>query len=237
VTHQEVHDREIAEAYVRGRLSQQEREAFEDHCYSCDECFELVQDVDRFVTGIRDAADHGLLPSPKPGAPGWYRPAFYFAAAACLILASLAGWSLFIDRQRLLGDLAQQRAEIESRAQRLESQLTARATLPPNLQLIMLEATRAESAAAITRSPTIAHFAVWVEPPPAPPSTTYRLSILTGGGQAVETIEGLTRNSYGAIAANVPATRLTPGSYRAQLHSSASSGLVGEYRFIIRAKQ
>jgi hypothetical protein len=76
-----------------------------------------------------------------------------------------------------------------------------------------------------------------VEPPPAAASATYRLTIVSEAGQAVETVEGLTRNSYGAIAANVPATRLAPGSYRAQLYSSAGPAIVGEYRFTIQAQK
>ena len=78
MTHEEIHTKEIAEAYVRGRLSDEERTAFEAHYFGCDECFEQVQALEKFVAGMKDAAESGVLPEVRHAAgANWLRPAFW----------------------------------------------------------------------------------------------------------------------------------------------------------------
>ena len=59
--HREIEDREIIERYVRNQLSAEERRAFEEHFFGCEECFEKLQATERFTAGIRDACSRGLL--------------------------------------------------------------------------------------------------------------------------------------------------------------------------------
>jgi len=59
--HPQIEDQEIVERYVRNQLAEEERKAFEEHFFACDDCFEKLQATDRFVAGMRDAARRGLL--------------------------------------------------------------------------------------------------------------------------------------------------------------------------------
>jgi hypothetical protein len=141
------------------------------------------------------------------------------------------------DSERANAEGARKRlAEVE---QELNGRLIASNRVPSseaNLPLVMLEASRADRAGAVALPAGANRLAVWVEPPPAPAATKYRLEILREGGAAVESIDGLVRNSYGALAASLPASSLQGATYRARLYLSAGAkpGLVGEYRFTIQ---
>jgi hypothetical protein len=99
MTHQEIQDREIIERYVRRRLAPDERRAFQEHYFECDECFERVQTAARFVAAVRQASRKGLLAEgeaePQPWWASLFTPAFGFAAAAALLLAATLGWLAF----------------------------------------------------------------------------------------------------------------------------------------------
>ena len=101
--HSEIEKEDTVERYVQNQLAPAERQAFEEHFLACDECFEKLQTAERFTTGMREAAERGLLdaaPSQVTN-PGWF--AWAFAAAACLalILAGLVGWAYFGQIPRL----------------------------------------------------------------------------------------------------------------------------------------
>jgi len=66
MTHQYIDNQEIVEGYVRNKLTPERRLAFEEHFFACDECFEKVQSAERFVTGVRYAAEAGLLAREVP---------------------------------------------------------------------------------------------------------------------------------------------------------------------------
>jgi Putative zinc-finger len=236
MTHEDIQSREVAEAYVFRRLSEPERTAFEDHYFSCRECFEQVETLQKFADGVRDAAESGVLPAVREVTPppSWFRPAFLLACAASLFLAILAGWASLIERPRLAAEAARQRQEADAGRQRvaeLERAMAQPKSAPSisNLPLIMLVASRADAGTAVTVPAAAGQLALWVEPPPSAASTQYRLEI-SSGGKVIETLDGLVRNSYGALAVSVPA--LTPGSYQTRLY--AKSNLVGEYRFEVR---
>jgi anti-sigma factor RsiW len=243
MTHEEIRSREIPEAYVRGRLSESERAAFEDHYFGCDECFEQVEALQKFIDGVREAADRGALgPAPEAAGGTWFRTAFFVACAASLALAVLAGWSTLFLRPRLEAEAARSRLEADAGQKRLAQLEDTLASLKrslalaqPNLPLVMLQASRAAGDEPVAVPASAGQLAFWVEPPPSPPAASYRLEISDNRGQSVETIDGLTRNSHGALMASVPAAKLTPGSYRARLYSSgARPVLVGDYRFSVR---
>ena len=85
------------ERFVRHQLSPDERRAFEEHYFECEECFEQVQTMARFVAGIRQAARKGLL-TESVTAPWWailFKPAVIFATATALILIAGMGWLLW----------------------------------------------------------------------------------------------------------------------------------------------
>lgn len=56
MTHQEIQANEIVEQYVRGKLTNAERRAFQEHFFECDECFQQVEVMASFVAGVREAS-------------------------------------------------------------------------------------------------------------------------------------------------------------------------------------
>ena len=153
-THSESEQREISERYVRGKLAPQERLAFEEHFFVCDECFQHVQMMERFTAGMRHAAETGRLAPqlvkarlPLLQAPwkNWLSLGFATTAIATLILTASLSWLMFYQVPRMRGELAQARqareqTEIESRqqlqivAQLLEAERQQRARLETQLE-------------------------------------------------------------------------------------------------------
>ncbi len=112
MTHQEVQQREIVERYVRHQLTPDERRAFQEHYFSCAECFEQVQLTARFVVGVRQAARQGVL-AENVAKPWWatlFKPALGFTVATAFILAVAFGWLLFKQNSTLRQELAIQQA-------------------------------------------------------------------------------------------------------------------------------
>ena len=125
MNHPQIQQEAIVERYVQHRLAPDERLAFQQHYFDCDECFAEVQATARFIAGARQAARAGVLDNratkvAAAGSANWFRPAFAVTAFAALVLAVALGWLLLSQLPRLRGDLArEQQAERES-AQRLE---------------------------------------------------------------------------------------------------------------------
>lgn len=247
MTHEEILKGELADAYVRQRLSASERIAFEDHFFACDECFEQVEILKQFSDGVRDAAESGLLPPVRTMGGKWLAPALVLAWAASIALAIFAGWTFLIERPRLQAEIAAERHAVEesrTRLSALERDLnTTRLALakPPvaqgNLPLVMLEASRGSAPTTVALPQDATQLAIWVEPPPSAAGTLYRLEIIDGAGQTVNTVDHLARNSYGALAVSIPAKVFSTGiSYLARLYamSGPKPNLSAEYRFAVR---
>lgn len=244
--HQQIEEEEIIERYVRNQLPPEERKAFEEHYFACEECFEKVQATERFVAGIRDAARRGLLPGgaaekvPAWSWGSWTLPAFGMSACAALMLAALSGWLYFFQLPRLRTQLNQASAELrgqqEARAA-LEQELSRGQQVEVNVPLVMLQATRelqaAPSEAILPAGAT--HLILWIETGPGR-YRSFRLQIFSADGRSIETLEHLERNSYGALAISLPAERLQPGEFRIKLSGEepAPASLMAEYRLRIR---
>ena len=130
MTHSQDDQIEISEKYVRGQLAPQDRQAFEEHFFGCDECFQQVQMTERFVAGMYRAADTGKLPPYSLDArgngqffawPNWARLSFATTALASVILAASIGWLLFYRMPRLRNDLALERQAREQDSQQLKT--------------------------------------------------------------------------------------------------------------------
>src|SRR5215813_4946344 len=117
--HKQIEDQEIIERYVRNQLAPEERQAFEEHFFSCDACFEKLQATEWFVAGIRDAAARGVLSAALPSwrTASWWIPAFAAAALAALLLAVGTSWLYFVQLPKLRGQLSQSIAQLRSSEQ------------------------------------------------------------------------------------------------------------------------
>ena len=244
--HGQIEDQEIIERYARNQLTPEEKRAFEEHFFSCDDCFEKVSATERFVAGIRDAAGRGLLAEAARGEAGawrlasWWIPAFGASVAAALLLAAVAGWQYFVQIPRMRGQLTETAAELSAgRRERaaLNQQLQQGLRAEGNVPLVMLQSTRDAQAQATEAvlPPDAAQLVLWMDVSPGR-YRTYRLEIYDLAGKPIQTWEHLLRNSYGALAASLPAERLQPGELRIKLFGDEPppGSLLAEYRLRIR---
>jgi anti-sigma factor RsiW len=245
--HQDIEDQEIIERYLRNQLAPEERQAFEEHFFGCEECFEKLQATEQFIAGIRDAGSRGLLGrrQPSDAAPArtwraWMFPALAAGYAALLVSVVFAGWMFFSQMPRLHRQLNQASADANARRETiaaLEKQLGASAQAEINVPLVMLQATR-DAQASVSEAVLpegAAHLVLWVEVP-AGKFRSFRLQVETSDHRPVATLDHLQRNSYGALAASLPAERLQPSEFRIMLtgEEPLPASLLAEYKLRIR---
>jgi hypothetical protein len=99
MTHHEIEQQDIIERYVRHQLKPDERRAFQEHYFACDECFAAVESTAKFIAGVQRSARVGVLAEQAREvtsvAPWWdsfFQPIFALSALACLLLAVAIGW-------------------------------------------------------------------------------------------------------------------------------------------------
>ena len=118
MTHQEIEEKGIIERYVLRQLAPDERSAFQEHYFSCDECFEHTQMQARFIASVRQASKAGILTassteSLRPRGSslwmGWLKPAFALTATASLALAIALVWLVFNQMPRLRQEILRER--------------------------------------------------------------------------------------------------------------------------------
>jgi hypothetical protein len=241
--HTQIKNEEVIERYVRNRLVPEEQRAFEEHYFACDECFAKVQDTERFLAGMSDAAERGILARPQVAVSGtpaatWLPWAFSISTCAAVGLAIALAWFT-------LHRLPQMRADLDSTAAKVQSQQQLIAGLKgtsspldspeANVPLVMLQASRGDEAAQAVVPRDAKRLVLWVELGPTR-FTTYRMEIFSELGRPVASIENLSRGPYGAIAASLPADQLHPGVLRIKLTGQypPPASLVSEYRLQIR---
>lgn len=180
-------------------------------------------------------------------------------AAVALVLAAVAGWLLLHQMPQLRQELARERQrrehiereiqqtlnqtveqlrrEREARA-KLENQLALATGPEVNVPLVILEATReAEGAGNQLTVPAGAkHLVLWLEVEPGTRFGSFRLQVYTMENRLVQTVEGLKKNAYGALAVSLPAEAFQAGGYQVKLYGVGrqQAALVGEYRLHIR---
>jgi hypothetical protein len=245
--HREIEDREIIERYVRNQLSSEERRAFEEHFFGCEECFEKLQATERFTAGIRDAGSRGLLEgspaadaSPSRTWGSWMVPALAASSCAAVLLAVSAGWALLYQVPKLRHQLNQASAEVRTQGvaiAALQKQVASSAQAETNVPLVMLQATRDAQAPPndATLSSDARHLTLWLELPSST-SGSFLLEIVTADGRPIQTLENLKRNTYGALVVSLPAEVLQSGIYTVRLSRQEPSPvtLMAEYRLRIR---
>jgi hypothetical protein len=244
--HRQIEDEEIIERYVRNQLVPEDRKAFEEHYFTCEECFEKLEASERFIAGVRDAGGQGLLgrsvseAAPRPGWRVWMLPVLAASACAAVVFAAMTGWVLFFEmpklRQQLDQTAASLRAQQAARAV-LERQLASVDQAEASLPLAMLQATRDAQAAPneVTVPSGAKHLILWVEVPRGS-SRSFRLQVDTEDNRLVEKLDNLQRNTYGALAVSLPAEALQPGDYRIRLsrQEPLPVTLLEEYRLRVR---
>ena len=239
----EIGDQEIIERYMRHQLAPDQRRALEEHFFGCEECFEKLQATERFVVGIRDTANRGLLVSSESTnattARAWMWSALAANFAALLACAVVTVWMLFFQTPKLHERLRQASAGATAEREAiaaLEKQVALSSQAETNVPLVMLQATRDAQASvneAVLPSGAV-HLVMWVEAPGGDFRSS-RLQVETADHRPVVTLDHLVRNSYRALAASLP-ERLQPGEFRIMLTGEEPplASLLAEYRLRIR---
>lgn len=241
--HSEIENRELVERYVRNQLTPEERQAFEEHFFGCQECFEKLQDAERFNAGVRDAAGRGQLRDElqagfAEGRNPWLVWALAATACAALVFAVITAWTYLALVPRLRGErdgaAAKLQAERQSRT-RLGQETVRVEQAEANIPLVMLQATRTqEEPAAVSLPPDAKHLVLWIEIGPSH-YVEFRLEVFTPENHLVTSIDHLARGPYGALAASLPADQLPTGSFLIRLtgENPPPAALAGEYKLRI----
>src|SRR6185295_2451430 len=82
------------------------------------------------------------------------------------------------------------------------------------------------------------NFVLWLEAEPEGRFRNFRLQIYTADKKLVQTVAGLRRNAYGAVAVSLPAGAFQTGKYLVGLYGvgARDSELVGEYTVQIQKR-
>ena len=242
--HREIDELEIIERYARKQLTERERQAFEEHFFGCEECFEKLQATERFIAGVREAASVGRLgnraDAAAPRWSSWILPTLATSVCLVILFAGFSVWAYFVQLPRVRHDLAQAVADRHAArdAQAEAEALLARNNRPEaNVPLAMLQATRdvKEPLTEISLPTSAQHMILWIELSSGRYSD-FQLQMTTVDNRPVETLDHLRRNSYGAIASSLSVQGLQAGDYRITLtgQEPTPAALVGEYRLRIR---
>jgi hypothetical protein len=135
--HSQIEEQQIVERYIRNQLNDDQRSEFQAHFFACDECFTNLQTMERFIAGIRDGAESGLMsadltkPVLLPFWNSWFKPAFAITAIATLVLTAVVAWLMLVRLPELRNQLTlerQAREDLEIRKQREIDELNNRLT-------------------------------------------------------------------------------------------------------------
>ena len=225
---------ETIERYIRRELPAEERRIFEEHLLDCAECFDQIQLMERFVAGVRDAARAGRLLeiAPRRGMC-WLVPALAVSLAVVLIGAGV--WVATL-RRSLEESEAARGALVRQLAQASVTTAQPVELAAGNLPIAVLNANRAAGSGSVLPVPPSAReIALWMDVEPGDRYRTFSVALLDETERVVETVQGLTRNSEGAVAVILPAAKLPVGRYMARLSSENPSRLLAQYNLRITA--
>jgi hypothetical protein len=259
MTHREIQEGEIVERYVRRQLAPDERRAFQEHYFACDECFEQVQTTTRFAAAVRQASRKGSFAESAAEPVVWWKnlftPAIAFAVAA-LVLAATIGWLVFRQPATPREEFAREQPSPSPDQTVAPDRNTARTASPspeenerPKLQdqrdllaqnrspVVLLESSRDASGGNQLTLPANASGAVLrIEVEPDSPFTGFQFQIFDSSRRLVTTVTSGKASARGAVSANVPARHLQNGKYLVKCFGlkDGQRVLIGEYDLNVR---
>lgn len=258
MTHQEAQLNDTIERYVRHQLSAEERRAFQQHYFQCQECFEQTQTMAQFIAGIQQASRKGLL-AESAERPWWaklFKPAMVLATSAALLLAIWFGRSLFNANLPAKENLATAQSPtpeptktsatpiVEENRKPQQQDLLAqnRPTPIPELApgkapFVTLDSERDASNATnqLTIPVNAANAILRVEIEANSPYSGFQFQIFDSAKRLVTTISGKA-NAKGTVSANVPAQLLQSGKYVVKCFGQRHGQFepIGEYRLQVQ---
>lgn len=255
MTHREAQLNDTFERYVRHKLSAEERRAFQEHYFECEECFEQVQTMARFVAGVQQAGRKGLLVDPVEQAwwANLFKPALVFGVAAALLMAVVVGWFLLKPNTSPVQELAVAQSptptaspiatpatETSPSADLLAQnrQQPAANVAPGKVPVVFLDSERdADSAVNKLTVPANTDKAILrIEVEPGSTFSGFQFQIFDSAKRLVTTASGGKANSKGEVSASLPTQLLQSGKYVVKCYGirNGQRELAGEYRLQIQ---
>lgn len=210
--HRQLTERKTAEGYVLEELSEPEREEFEEHFFSCEECADEVKAAARFADNAKavfgeDAAKVVAFPKPvreSPKSARWFRAVPWAATAAFAMLSSYQG---FLVIPRLAGP-----------------QVASAVTL--------IEETRGELDQHVRRNGSFVPLRFDINT--GQPSPRYVCELHKASGALVFTTEGDAPPEGQPMILLAPAAKLKPDSYILVVKRPGPAGSeVGRFSFVV----
>lgn len=206
IDHQEAVKNLMAERYLLGELNAGEREAYEEHLFACDTCFEQVKAGTEFVSHLRRIGTEEPRPALAPGFMARVISNLRQPVAVTLGLLLCAS-GIVVHQNTVISRLKEPRPE-------LRSTLTgvAHGSSPLNL----IETTRNSGLSLNVEYVRKGEF------------ISYQAQILSGSGKILHTI-ALPENQLGTMASiTMPAEALEPGQYTVVVLGRRSDGTLEE---------
>jgi len=261
MNHQEIQNLEIIERYVRHKLSPEDRRAFEEHYFACDQCFEQVQTTAQFIASVRHSAKRGVLAesataAAEPWWRAWFKPALIFAVAAAAVLAVALGYVFFRQNPTPREEVAREQEQkpkgteagkptptpedvaINHPPRTPEQTNPAQAKAPIVLPTVLLDPARdARSGGNQLILPANAASAkLLIEVEPGTRFDSFQLQLFDAGKRPVTSYSGIKANSQGVVSVNVSAALLPNGKFLVKLYGAKGGERtpVGEYDLTVR---
>lgn len=218
--HPRIDDDLVADRYVAGKLSAEERDRFEEHFFDCARCMETVEVVRRFRDDLREAAaGGGLLSTSVPS-----RVPTVLLAASLLVTA--AGAAYFYREARLA------RRDRDAARRTSEKALTAEPTptgalraTPLAASVFTLNLTRGGERSEPDNRVSLGAAPHWLvllfDQPDEAASGTYRVILKAADGRAVGEPVDASATSSGLLAAGFRSDLLGPGDYTLTVERAA----------------
>lgn len=248
MNHQGIEDDDRLEAYVTGRMEQDERAELEAHLVDCPVCLGRVEAAQGLLRGIHALGDELAGPE-QPARSRWIRrAAIAFAALAAVAVAILWGGARerrlerALEVERAAGATARQ--ELAALAARLSAAESARAPDRPavpagRVPVLSLITTRGTDVPTLALPPSGTPVVLLVERESPPRFGRYRVTLQGPGNDRVLQAE-LAPSSRDVVAVGLDPAVLGPGLHLLTLEGLPERGgtaPVGRHRFqVVRAR-
>jgi hypothetical protein len=193
----------MAERYLLGELNASDRDAYEEHLFSCDACFEQIKTGTEFVDHLRHIGTDDPRASLAPGFMSRFmtnmRQPVTITALGFLLFAT----GIAIHQNSVISRLKAPRPEIRS---------------------VLTGVAHGSGETNLVRVSRNSGLSLNVEYTRKGEFTSYRAQILSGSGKAMHSV-ALSERQVGTMAAiDVPADALEPGQYSVVVFGRRSDG-------------
>lgn len=260
MNHQQIEQQDIIERYVRHQLSADERHAFEEHYFACDQCFEQVRTTAQFIAAVRHSAKRGVLAESAAAESwwkAWFKPSLVLATAAAVLVVAL-GYVFLRQTPAPHEEIAREQEQKPQRNDGVTSPATPspapvdvainhppRTPEPTNpaqtkTPFVLLDAARDVRSGGnqLSLPANAASAKLLIEVEPGSRFDSFQLQLFDANKRPVTSFNGIKANSQGLLIVNLPATLLPNGKFLVKLYGAKGGEreLVAEYDLTVRTQ-